>query len=254
MFALVDCNNFYVSCERVFRPELRGHPVVVLSNNDGCVIARSNEAKALGIAMGAPFFQVKSFVKTHGLKVFSSNFSLYGDMSSRVMACLAECVPQLEIYSVDEAFLDFRHVSPSTWQAQGEGIRAKVQSWTGIPVSIGIAQTKALTKVANYFCKREGRGVYCLADPAEIQRRLATLPVAEVWGIGRRYAVLLKSYGIENAAQFCALPVSWVRKRMSIMGERLQRELQGESCFVLEDQPDAKKSIGKECKIGRAHV
>ncbi len=241
--ALVDCNNFYASCERVFRPDLKNRPIVVLSNNDGCVIARSNEAKALGIGMGVPFFKVKKLVEKNQVKIFSSNYSLYGDMSRRVMQCLAEFAPKIEFYSIDEAFIDFSGLPQNRLMAHVKKLQKKVYQWTGIPVSIGVAPTKALSKVANYFCKQEKRGTYPLFKTEEIQQRLQELPVDELWGVGRRYAQMLSTYGIQNAAQFCELPKHWVRKKMSIMGERLQKELKGQSCFKLEDIPDSKKSI-----------
>ncbi|MCP5468618.1 MAG: Y-family DNA polymerase, partial [Deltaproteobacteria bacterium] len=209
--ALVDCNNFYASCERVFRPDLKGRPIVVLSNNDGCVIARSNEAKALGISMGVPFFQVKKLVEKHRVQVFSSNYSLYGDMSHRVMQCLAEFAPKIEFYSIDEAFIDLNGIPQDQIISHLKGLRKKVYQWTGIPVSIGVAPTKALSKVANYFCKQERRGVYDLFESAKIEQVLQKLPASELWGVGRRYAQMLSSYGIQNAAQFCKLPQHWVR-------------------------------------------
>ena len=189
LLALVDCDNFYASCERVFRPDLKRKPIVVLSNNDGCVIARSKEAKAMGIKMGIPWFQVKTAYLAQGGKVFSSNFALYGDLSKRVMNILDGMVKKIEVYSIDEAFLDLRHIQqPSQAHEFGIYCRNTIHQWVGIPVRIGIAPTKTLTKVASHVAKNKsnGTGVYCLSNKEQITHILKTLPIEEVWGIGRR--------------------------------------------------------------------
>ena len=196
MIALADCNNFYVSCERVFNPMISNKPVVVLSNNDGCVIARSNEAKALGIQMGAPAFKPRRIFEKYDVSVFSTNFALYGDFSKRVMSLLAEAVPQIEIYSIDEAFLDYSGLSEPIEYAINQ--RNKVMQWTGIPISIGIAETKTLAKVANRIAKKEVQsGVFYLHCPDMIRNYLKRLPVSKLWGVGWRYTEKLKLYGIQ---------------------------------------------------------
>ncbi len=254
MFALIDCNNFYASCERVFRPKLQGQAIVVLSSNDGCVIARSNEAKALGIAMGEPFFKIRSLVKNNKVHVFSSNFSLYGDMSARVMDVLGQFASEMEIYSVDEAFLDFSHVPCTTLPSLSEKIRDTVKQWTGIPVSIGVAPTKTLCKVANYFSKKypSFHGI-CIFDKAETWFPLLEhMPVGELWGIGRNYAKLMKDKGIETAADFLKLPAGWVHSQMKVMGLRMQEELKGISCLELERLHLPRKGICVSRSFGKA--
>lgn len=242
MIALVDCNNFYASCERVFQPKLEGKPIVVLSNNDGCVIARSNEAKALGIKMGAPAFKVKEVFEAHKVNVFSSNFALYGDLSARVMQILAHQAPAIEIYSIDEAFLDFSGImKPNEFSAE---LRSKVKQWTGIPVSIGIAPTKTLAKVANYVAKKHKKnGVFLLKNKATIQEVLKYIPVEELWGIGRRYTKFLSKRGFKTAYDLANASESWVRTNMTINGLRMVKELKGIPCHVLENQPPRKKNI-----------
>jgi DNA polymerase V len=239
MFALVDANNFYVSCELVFRPDLHGKPVVVLSNNDGCVISRSEEAKAIGIPMGAPFFEVKHLLDLHDGAYFSANFALYGDMSRRVMTLLQEWAPAIEIYSVDEAFLDFHgfHPLPSLREYALEMKRTIFRS-SGIPISIGIAPTKALAKVANKVAKKfpaQTSGVHIIDDERKRVKALKWLPIEDVWGIGRRWSERLQKKGIKTAFDFTELPDDWVRKHMTIVGLRLKKELLGESCLTLEE-------------------
>ena len=198
MIALVDCNNFYASCERVFQPYLENKPIVVLSNNDGCVIARSNESKAIGVKMGAPAFQMKELFKKNNVHVFSSNFALYGDLSKRVMTILGEEAPQIEIYSIDEAFLDFTGIIDKKKQAVD--LRNKVKKWTGIPVSVGLAPTKTLAKIANHVAKKHTKhGVFVLDNNRLIIKVLKRIPVGDVWGVGRRYAEFLSSKGIYTA-------------------------------------------------------
>lgn len=234
VFALVDCNNFYASCERVFNPRLANQPIVVLSNNDGCVVARSNEAKALGIPMGEPLFKVRELVKSKNVQVFSSNYSLYGDMSRRVMEVLARHCADIEVYSIDEAFLELRFANQTaasleTW---AEDLRARVFTWTGIPVSVGIAPTKTLAKLANHVAKkRTTTGVYTLlpGDPL-----LGELEVGEVWGVGRRYQERLLAVNVRSAADLQAVDERWMRQEFGVVGLRLLKELKGEVCLGLE--------------------
>ncbi|HEX6624050.1 MAG TPA: Y-family DNA polymerase [Pyrinomonadaceae bacterium] len=241
-FALVDCNNFYVSCERVFDPRLIGRPVVVLSNNDGCVVARSNEAKALGIRMGVPLFRIQDLVDYHKVAVLSSNYALYGDMSSRVMAVLHDLAPVVEVYSIDEAFLLLD--LPQAWlQEFARRARERVYRWTGIPVSVGVAPTKTLAKVAGERAKKSPDGVCDLTDRERADEVLASLPVGDVWGVGRQYAKLLRSRGIETAKQLRDSDERWARKAMTVVGARIVHELRGTSCLALEAAPPAKKSV-----------
>ena len=245
MFGLVDCNNFYCSCERVFNPALRTSPVVVLSNNDGCVIARSNEAKALGIEMGAPFYKVKAFLERNKVAVFSSNYTLYGDMSRRVMMLLAGFTPALTQYSIDEAFIDLSGFGEGeALRSYGRQIVCTIGRGTGIPVTLGIAPTKTLAKVAAKYGKRyKGYGGVCLIDTEEKRiKALKGLPVADVWGIGRRTVGKLEYHGVHTAWDFTQRSESWVRRELTVTGVRTWRELQGESCIDIEELPQ-KKSI-----------
>lgn len=246
MFALVDCNNFYASCERVFQPQLEGKPVVILSNNDGCVIARSNEAKALGIPMGAPAFQYRSFFKQKGVQVFSSNYPLYGDMSSRVMSLLGQYSPNLEIYSIDEAFLHFKGFDLFDLEAEGRRMRKQVRRWTGIPVSVGMGPSKALAKIANKIAKKyysTTKGVYCIDTEDKRVKALKWTAIGDIWGIGRQHCKRLEALGVKNAWQFTLLPDDWVKKHMSILGLRLKKDLQGLPSIQLEEVPSPKKGI-----------
>jgi len=205
MFGLVDCNNFYASCERVFNPNLRDKPVVILSNNDGCVIARSNEAKALGIPMGAPTYKFEKIFKQHNIQVFSSNYALYGDMSSRVMNILSNFTPDVEIYSIDESFLEFSGFGNYDMQAYCEKIKYVVEKGTGIPISVGLAPTKALSKVANRIAKKfpeQTKGVFIMKDDAARIKALKWLKIEDVWGIGRQHALRLKKHNIHTAYAF----------------------------------------------------
>jgi DNA polymerase V len=242
VFALVDCNNFYASCERVFQPRLSGRPVIVLSNNDGCVIARSNEAKALGIAMGQPYFEIREKVRRQGVAVFSSNYTLYGDMSARVMECLRECTSDVEVYSIDEAFCDLAGFVQAGLEEHGRRLRQKVKQWTGIPVSVGIAATKTLAKAANKVAKKEN-GVRVLERPEQIEAVLRRLDVEDVWGIGRQWGALLKGAGIVTALDLRNAPDRWIRKHLHVVGLRTVHELRGICCIPLEDAPKAKQSI-----------
>lgn len=245
LFALVDCNNFYVSCERLFRPELRGRPVVVLSNNDGCVISRSAESKALGIKMGVPTFQIRDLIRKHGVVTFSSNYALYADISSRVMQTLESQAPKVEVYSIDEAFLDLTGIQKYSLEDLGRRIKHRVYQHTGIPVCVGIAPTKTLAKLANYAAKKYPGtgGVLDLTDPARQRRLMAITPVSEVWGIGSSLCEHLRGMGIETALQFADSDSKTLRQRFSVVVERTQRELNGESCLALEDRPPPKKQI-----------
>jgi DNA polymerase V len=246
MFALVDCNNFYASCERVFNPKLDKKPIVILSNNDGCVISRSNEAKALGIPMGAPAFKYDPLFKRNKVHVFSSNFPLYGDMSSRVMNILSSYTPNIEIYSIDEAFLELKGFENYNLEEYGKEIRKKILKWTGIPVSVGIAPTKALAKVANRISKKfdkKTKGVYVISSREEREKALKWLKIEDVWGIGYRHSERLKNHNINKAYDFIKLPDNWVRTQMSVVGLRLKKELEGESVLSLEEKRSAKKAI-----------
>jgi DNA polymerase V len=235
VFALADCNNFYASCERVFQPRLEGRPVVVLSNNDGCVIARSNEAKALGFAMGDPYHLHRETLTSHGVVVFSSNYALYGDMSRRVMDTLSTFTPEIELYSIDEAFLNLAGFERRGLTEYARLIRATVKRDTGIPVSIGIGPTKTLAKVANYLAKDrpESGGVFDLTE-VDVDDALAGIEVGEVWGVGRRWAKWLEDQGIATALHLKRADPKAIRRRMTVVGERLVHELNGRSCLPLE--------------------
>ena len=245
LFGLADCNNFYCSCERVFHPDLIGKPVVVLSNNDGCVIARSEESKALGIKMGDVFYQVKDKLEQNDVAVFSSNYNLYGDMSRRVMSLLSRYSPKVDVYSIDEAFLDFTGMGTS--EELTEYCRKMVRhigKGTGIPISLGIAPTKTLAKMASKFAKKyKGYEGVCLMDTDEKREKaLKLFDVADVWGIGHRSVEKLNYYGIKTAWDLTQKSESWVRREMTITGVRTWKELRGESCISIEELPH-KKSI-----------
>ncbi len=243
MYALIDCNNFYASCERLFNPTLNNCPVVVLSNNDGCVIARSNEAKRLGIPMGAPAFEYRYTFERHRVAVFSANFPLYGDISQRVMNILATYSPNWEVYSIDECFLDLSGIEPL--REYGLEMRARVNRWVGIPISVGIAPTKTLAKAANRIAKKfpnRSEGVHVI-DSEELRvKALKWLLVDDVWGIGRRYAKKLHAAAVHTAYDFTQLPESWVLKNMTIVGLRLQKELRGIPAIEMEI-PEKRQSI-----------
>ncbi|QKG80358.1 Y-family DNA polymerase [Tenuifilum thalassicum] len=252
MYVLADCNNFYASCERVFNPSLIGKPVIVLSNNDGCVIARSNEAKALGIKMGEPAFKIKDTIERHNVAVFSSNYTLYGDMSQRVMNTLASFTPDIEIYSIDEAFLGlhgFRYVDLIEYASQ---IRKTTMRNTGIPISLGIAPTKTLAKVANHIAKKQPahNGVYMIATDEQRVEALKNYEIGEVWGIGRQYSKFLMRYGVNTAYDFTKMPAGWVRRHMSVVGLRTQKELLGIPCIDLEHTAPPKKAIATTRSFG----
>ena len=212
MYALVDCNNFFVSCERVFRPDLDGKPVVVLSNNDGCVVSRSNEAKAMGIPMGQPFFKIRPLAEKGQLVAFSSNYALYGDLSSRVMSLLADAVPQIEIYSIDEAFLHLEGIDPEMIPTLCRDLVAKIRKWVGVPVSIGVAPTKTLAKIASHFAKKHKgyKGVCMMETDSKRLKALSLTPIDDVWGVGRRLAPKMLAKGINTALDFVQRPREWV--------------------------------------------
>ena len=244
MYALVDCNNFFVSCERVFQPQLEGRAVVVLSNNDGCVVARSNESKAMGIKMGTPFFKVKHFVESGALEVRSSNYALYGDLSARVMSILAETVPHIDIYSIDEAFLHLDGISREAVPGLCRDLVARIRRWVGIPVSIGVAPTKTLAKIASHFAKNYPgyKGVCMMDSDAKRLKALELTPIEDVWGVGRRLAPRMHASGIRTALDYVTRPESWVRSNFNIPGVRTWEELQGRAC-VEEDREERRKSI-----------
>ncbi len=246
VFALVDCNNFYASCEKLFRPDLMDTPVVVLSNNDGCVVARSREAKKLGIKMGVPVFQVRELIQKHGVVAFSSNYALYADMSQRVMSTLESLAPRVEVYSIDESFLDLSGVDFSQSLTEfGVQVRKVVQKWTGITVCVGIAPTKTLAKLANHAAKTWPKtgGVVDLTDRVRQRKLLALLPVDEVWGIGGKLTKLLQQLGINTALQLADADPEYIRQQFSVVVERTVRELNGESCIALEEMAPTKKQI-----------
>jgi DNA polymerase V len=243
--ALVDCNNFYVACEQVFQPRLSHLPVVVLSNNDGCVIARSYEAKALGIKMGAPAFQYQDLFEQEHVHIFSSNYTLYGDMSRRVMATLARFTPKMEVYSIDEAFLDLSGVAPKGLKEYAETISRTVKKWTGLPVSVGIGPTKTLAKIANKRAKKS-LASSAFFDPASLnvfEEQLAQVTVDDVWGIGSKYASFLQSRGILTAVDLKNAPDWWIRKYLTVRGLQTVWELRGIPCFALEERPSPRRSI-----------
>lgn len=243
MFALVDCNNFYASCERVFNPSLRNKPVVVLSNNDGCVIARSNEAKAVGVPMGAPAFKYRQLFEANGVHVFSSNFALYGDLSHRVMTVLADFCPAMEIYSIDECFMDFSGFELHDLNRIGLEMKQKVLKWTGIPISVGFAPTKALAKAANKIAKKfpeRTNGVYSIDTDDKRIKALKWLKIEDVWGIGRQQTKRLQAIQVYTAFQFTEMSDYWVRNNLTVVGLRLKHDLQGIPTLQLEDVKDKK--------------
>lgn len=244
MFALIDCNSFYASCERVFDPSLRQKPVVVLSNNDGCVIARSDEAKPY-IPMGAAYHRYKDIFEKYNVRLFSSNYPLYADMSNRVMNLLREFTPDVEVYSIDEAFLKFEKKPLKPYEEVGKSIYTRIRNGTGLPIAIGIAPTKVLAKVANEIARKfpeHCQGTYVIDSEKKRLKALKWLPIEEVWGIGRQHAKRLKAVGVVKAYDFTQLPDEWVRKQMSVVGLRLKNELEGKSVLDLEEISN-KKSI-----------
>ena len=246
--ALVDCNSFYVSCERLFNPKIRKKPVVVLSNNDGCIISRSNEAKALGIKMGEPYFKAKDIIIKNKVNVFSSNYSLYGDLSRRVMRTLKRFNVDIEIYSIDEAFLDMTNFSDKEVEEVGKEIRSTILQWTGIPTSIGIAQTKTLSKVANHIAKKKKTGVTSLIGLENIDPILEKVEINDVWGVGRQLTKFYNKNGIYNAKQLKNKSNTWIKKNSNVLGSRTAMELRGVPCIDLEKTPSKRKS----CVVSRS--
>lgn len=243
-FVLVDCNNFYVSCERVFNPRLEGRPVIVLSNNDGCVVARSREAKQLKIAMGEPFFKIRDLCRQRGVVVFSSNYELYGDLSQRVMQMLAEMASEIQVYSIDEAFLKFPLERPADLVAYCVEMRRKIKQWVGIPTSIGIAPTKTLAKVANDLAKKDLlNGVFDLSSTSMQEEVLKKYPVGEIWGVGSKLKTRLHALNVFTAWEFRNMEPALIRRQMGVVGERMLWELRGVSCLPLEEEAQPKKSI-----------
>lgn len=245
MYGLADCNNFFVSCERVFRPELNGKPVIILSNNDGCVIARSNEAKRLGIKMGHPYFQLEALIKRHHVTVFSSNYALYSDMSQRVQQTLRSLCPATEVYSIDESFLNLQGIKEEELDTFGHLVSAKVLKNTGIPISVGISQTKTLAKIASKLCKQypKLRGSCYMHRPQDIEKVLKKFPIEDVWGIGRRFSVMLKSRNILTAYDFAQQPLDFVRNKMHLGGMKTWYELHGRPCIEFEAHIPDKQQI-----------
>ncbi len=242
MVALVDVNNFYVSCERVFCPALRDQPVVVLSNNDGCVVSRSDEAKALHIGMGQPVFEIRELIRKNRVQVFSSNYALYGDMSARVMNTLRQFAPALEVYSVDESFLDFSGMERFDLTARALEIRRTVLQWVGVPVCVGVAPTKVLAKIANRLAKKDKQsGVHTLTGNWDAA--LQTVAIGDVWGIGRQHTTFLQRYGVQTAYDLTQTNDAWVRKNLTVVGLRIKKELEGEPCISIETDIPNKKNV-----------
>lgn len=257
VFALIDCNNFFVSCERVFRPDLASKPVAVLSNNDGCIVARSNEVKALGVPMAVPYFKVKQVLTQHKVTLFSANFRLYGDISQRVAQVVQHACPEVETYSIDESFLQLSSLQITDYEAWALALRRQVFQYTGIPVSVGIASTKTLAKAASEYAKQDlsTKGVYSLIDnqtPAEKRRRLLLewLPVGDIWGIGRQSAPKLQQVGISNAWQLSQVSDQWAQAQLSVRGLRTVKELRGELCINLEISNEPQQSIARTRSFG----
>jgi len=244
--ALIDCNSFYVSCERLFNPKIQNVPVVVLSNNDGCVISRSIEAKKIGIKMGEPYFKIKDLVKKKNVQAFSSNYALYGDLSRRVMKVLKGFSDKIEIYSIDEAFLDLSNIKDDQIEEYGKNIRDRVLKWTGIPTSVGISSTKTLSKVANHIAKKNKAGVIFLKE--NINNILKDFDIGDVWGVGRQLSKLYKKNGVDNAYKLKNISNTWVKKSTNVLGAKTVMELRGVSCIDLETQETKRKS----CCVSRS--
>ena len=244
--ALIDCNSFYVSCERLFNPKIEKKPVVVLSNNDGCVISRSTEAKQIGIKMGEPYFKVKELVKKNGVYIFSSNYALYGDISRRVMKTLKSFSDKIEIYSIDEAFVDLSHIGEKDVENYAKKIRKRILRWTGIPTSIGISNTKTLSKVANHIAKKNKTGVIYLKE--NIDQKLKDFNISDIWGVGKQLSKLYIKNGIDTAYKLKNISNSWVKKSTNVLGAKTVMELRGISCIDLETQETKRKS----CCVSRS--
>lgn len=256
-WALVDCNNFYASCERVFRPDLMGKPVVVLSNNDGCIIARSAEAKALGVEMGMPAFKARAFLRYHDVAVFSSNYALYGELSARVMRTLASVAGQVDVYSIDEAFVPLRGALAADPLAVGRSLRQRVLDWLGLYVSVGIAPTRTLAKLANRYAKKHAStgGVFDLGAPGvDVDALLGSTDVGDVWGVGRRHAAMLRERNIHTARDLRDADDGWIRRRMTVTGWRTVLELRGVPCQCPEDAPSPRRTVLVSRSFGTAVV
>jgi len=253
IFALVDCNNFYASCERIFAPAMEGKPVIVLSNNDGCVIARSEEAKLLGIKMGEPVFRIPGIIKKNNVHVFSTNYALYGDMSQRIMNTLAELVPETEIYSIDEAFLDLSGIPTNELLKFGSKIIDRVKQWTGIPVSIGIAPTKTLAKIASHMAKTDAvnQSVLFLSDNQKADKYLKYIPVGEIWGVGEKYTQFFHRSKILTAFDLKQADENRIKEHLGVMGQRLVLELRGTVCYPMDKNPETKKEICTSRSFGQ---
>jgi len=249
--ALVDCNSFYVSCERLFNPSIIKKSVIVLSSNDGCVISRSTEAKVLGIKMGEPYFKVEKIIKKNDVKVFSSNYSLYGDISRRVMKTLKQFSPQMEIYSIDEAFLNLSSIRDENLFEHGNKIRKTVLKWTGIPTSIGIATTKTLSKAANYIAKKEQSGIVNLINTKQIDQILKEIEINEVWGVGRQLTKFYIKNGIHTAYQLKNMHNNWIKKNTNVLGSRTAMELKGIPCVSLKEHQEKRKNCCVSRSFGR---
>ena len=245
-FALIDCNSFYVSCERLFNPKIINKPVVVLSNNDGCVISRSTEAKKIGVKMGEPYFKAKQIIKKNNIYVFSSNYKLYGDISRRVMRTLKSFSNKIEIYSIDEAFIDLSHVEDKEINDYGVEIRERILKWTGIPTSVGIAATKTLSKVANHIAKKNKTGVVYLKD--NIDESLKNFNISDIWGVGKQLSKLYMKNGIDTAYKLKNTSNTWVKKSTNVLGAKTVMELRGTPCMELEVQQNKRKS----CCVSRS--
>lgn len=249
-YALIDCNNFFVSCERVFRPDLADKPVAVLSNNDGCIIARSNEVKALGIPMGVPLFKVKDIVRTNDVTLFSANFELYGDMSQRIVRLLREETPLIEVYSIDENFLDLSELPIEDVDEWAMRVRTRIMQEIGVPTSVGVAPTKTLAKVASTFAKTHGDGVWVIGSDAQREAMLAELPIEDIWGIGRRLAPQLLDRGVSKALQLTRASDAWLRTQFNITGLRMVDELRGVARLPFGDKHEQRKSIMRSRSFG----
>ena len=246
--ALIDCNSFYVSCERLFNPKIRRLPVVVLSNNDGCILSRSNEAKALGIKMGEPYFKARNIIIKNNVQVFSSNYSLYGDISRRVMRTLKRFNSKIEVYSIDEAFLDLSNFSDKEVKDVGKEIRNTVLQWTGIPTSIGIAETKTLSKVANHIAKKQKSGVVSLVNIKDLDPILEKVEVRDIWGVGKQLSKFYIKNGIYNAKQLKNASNTWIKKTKNVLSSRTAMELRGVPCIEIETKQTKRKS----CCVSRS--
>ena len=244
--ALIDCNSFYVSCERLFNPKIINKPVVVLSNNDGCVISRSTEAKKIGIKMGEPYFKIKEFIKKNNVHIFSSNYALYGDLSRRVMKTLKSFSDKIEIYSIDEAFVDLSHIQEKEIYNYGKEIRERILRWTGIPTSVGVSNTKTLSKVANHIAKKNKTGVVYLKE--NIDESLKNFHISDIWGVGKQLSKLYIKNGIDTAYKLKNISNSWVKKSTNVLGAKTVMELRGITCIDLETQETKRKS----CCVSRS--